>query len=258
MIEVLSKLVSPPVLIAEGLVALVVVAVRSRHRPSIAVASAVLLGYFFLATPISATRLVAMLENAAPRPSRCEQVPPDAIVIVLAGGMKGGVRAANEMTALSDWSLHRVLAAAQVAKAMPRAEFILSGGHALGRLAPGARESDLMRSLMLELGVGAERLTLERDSRTTWENATETARLVSARGWRAKQTYLLTNAMHMPRALATFRKAGIDACPIAVDRRAEPLEFPGALIPNAGALANSLAALHEVVGLAGYLATGRI
>jgi len=256
--EILPKLVSPAVLIAWGLVALVVLAWRSGHRPSVAIAGATLLGYLALATPLGATALVAALEDATSRPARCDPMPREAIVIVLAGGMKGGVRAATEVTALSDWSVHRVLAATQVAREHPDAHFILSGGHVRGPLAPGARESDLMRSLMIELGVDTERLTLERESRTTWENATGTARLIAGRGWQARPAYLLTNAMHMPRALASFRMAGIDACPISVDRRAEPLEFPGALVPNAGALSNSLAALHEVVGWAGYFAAGRI
>lgn len=258
LMEILPKLVSPAVLIAGGLVALVVLAWRSGHRPSFAIAGATLFAYLALATPLGATGLVATLEDATSRPPRCEPMPAEAIVIVLAGGMKGGTRAATEVTALSDWSVHRVLGATKVAKEHPDAQFVLSGGHIRGPLAPGARESDLMRSLMVELGVGPERLTLERDSRNTWENATGSARLIAGRGWQARPAYLLTSAMHMPRALAAFRKAGIDACPISVDRRAEPLEFPGALVPNPGALANSLAALHEVIGMMGYLATGRI
>lgn len=254
----LTQLVEPAALVAWALAALVVLAWRSRHRASLAIAGATFMAYLVLSTPLGASVLVGMLEEATPHPARCDPLPPDAVVIVLAGGMKGGVRAATEVTALSDWSVHRVLAATQVARASPGARFVLSGGHVLGPLAPGARESDLMRSLMIEMGVGPERLSLERESRNTWENATETARIIAELGWQARPAYLLTNAMHMPRALATFRKAGIDACPIAVDRRAEPLEPAKAWIPGAGALRNSHAAAHEIIGLLGYLAAGRI
>ncbi len=256
--SLLTPLVEPAALVAWALAALVVLAWRRRHRASLAISAVTLGAYLLLSTPLGASLLVGMLEEAAPRPARCDPMPPDAVVVVLAGGMKGGVREPTEVTALTDWSVHRVLAATQVAKALPGAQFVLSGGHVLGPIAPGARESDLMRSLMVEMGVEAGRLTLERASRNTWENATETARLLAARGWQARPTYLLTSAMHMPRALATFRKAGIDACPIAVDRRSEPLEPSRAWIPGAGALRNSHAAAHEIIGLAGYFAAGRL
>jgi uncharacterized SAM-binding protein YcdF (DUF218 family) len=64
--------------------------------------------------------------------------------------------------------------------------------------------------------------------------------------------------MHLPRAVATFRKAGIETCPIATDRRAEALEWQSAAIPNAQALLNSFTALHEVIGLLAYRVAGRL
>jgi uncharacterized SAM-binding protein YcdF (DUF218 family) len=64
--------------------------------------------------------------------------------------------------------------------------------------------------------------------------------------------------MHLPRATSAFRKAGIEACPIATDRRNEALEWESAAIPNGQALLNAFAALHEVIGLVAYRVAGRL
>lgn len=252
MTEVLSKLVEPAVLVAWGLIALVVLAWHSRNRASIVIAGAMLLAYIGLATPLGANQWVGLLEERATTPGACEPVAADAIVIVLAGGMAGNPLDADAAR-LSESSLRRVLSAARLAKQSPSAHFVLSGG---GRKT--VREADLMRTLMMGLGVSPDRLSLERESLNTWENATKTAQLLSERAPRGRPLYLLTSAMHLPRAAATFRKAGIDACPIAADRRREPLEWESAWLPNPQALLNSFLALHEVIGLVAYRAMGRL
>ncbi len=81
-----------------------------------------------------------------------------------------------------------------------------------------------MRTLMIDLGVAADRLVLERKSRNAGENATATARIVAAKGWGSRPRVLVTSAIHMPRAFATFRKAGLEACAFAAERRRDSID----------------------------------
>ena len=80
---------------------------------------------------------------------------------------------------------------------------LLSGGTAG---APPA-EADVMRTLALEAGVPADRVLLEDRSRTTWENAFFTARLMAERD--LTSALLVTDRLHLPRARLTFRRAGL-------------------------------------------------
>jgi len=250
--ELLARLVELPVLFTAGLALLVVLARRARCRPAFALAGALLLAWLGVATPIGANFWVGLLEDRVATPKACEPMPPGALVIVLAGGMAGD-GLALDTSRLSAASLRRVLAGAQVARRVPDAAIILSGGGG-----KAVREADLMRALMIDLGVAPERLSIERESRNTHENATGVARLVAERGWQSRPAYLLTSAMHHPRAGATFRRAGIETCPIVADSRREPLDPETAWIPNGQALLNAFHAFHEFIGLLAYAVTGRL
>ncbi len=86
---------------------------------------------------------------------------------------------------------------------------LLSGGKGGGVPA----EAEAMRDLALAAGVSAgvsdEHLVLETESRSTLENARFSARIMRARGWR--RALVVTDAVHLPRALLAFRALGIDA-----------------------------------------------
>ena len=67
-----------------------------------------------------------------------------------------------------------------------------------------------MRDLALAAGVAAgARLVLETESRSTIENARCSARIMRARGW--TKALVVTDAVHLPRALMAFRAFGIEA-----------------------------------------------
>lgn len=64
---------------------------------------------------------------------------------------------------------------------------------------------------------------------------------------------LVTSAYHMPRAMAVFAKAGLNAIPYPVDRYALGGGYGWFdLIPSAGNLATIHVAMHEYIGLAWY------
>lgn len=82
---------------------------------------------------------------------------------------------------------------------------ILCGG--LGRHPPA--EAHVMRDLALDGGVPEAAIILEGASRTTLENAVNAAAIMAERGWR--DALVVTDALHLPHSLLSFRVVGIRA-----------------------------------------------
>jgi uncharacterized SAM-binding protein YcdF (DUF218 family) len=81
---------------------------------------------------------------------------------------------------------------------------LLSGGG--GRRRP---EAETMRDLALAAKVPPAHLVLELDSLSTLENAIHSARIMRAEDWRT--ALVVTDSLHLPRALLAFRVAGVRA-----------------------------------------------
>lgn len=194
-----------------------------------------------LATPIGANALVTFQERRAPPPAACLAPAPRAIV-VLSGGLRHAAQDAADFGALNASSLQRTLFGAALAKATVGAELVMTGGSRYGQ---GAAQSDVLAHLATQFGVPADAIRTEDASRTTWENATGVRHLdppVPARIW------LVTSALHMPRALIAFRAAGFDPCAYPVDFRSAPFDGLIDFLPSALAIADSDAVLHEWAG----------
>ena len=141
----------------------------------------------------------------------------------------------------------RVWHAARIYRAGKAPRVILSGGRMAWQ---GERlsEADATRRFLIDLGVPAEALLFEDHSRSTRENARYSAELIRAHGF--ARVLLVTSALHMPRALATFRAVGVDAIPAPTDFEVMP--EPAHLLrwlPDAEALVASSRALKEYLGL---------
>lgn len=98
---------------------------------------------------------------------------------------------------------------------------LLSGGTPDGRPA----EADVMARLARELGAPAEALWLEPASRSTHENALQSARLLRERG--VTSVWLVTCDFHVARASAQFRRAGLEVTAVPSRRALAPLERLG-------------------------------
>jgi uncharacterized SAM-binding protein YcdF (DUF218 family) len=166
-------------------------------------------------------------------------------VVVLGGGIT---------PAPPDWpypdlgqGADRVWHAARIYRAGKAPRVILSGGR-LPWLGARASEAVAMRQFLTDLGVPPDAVWIENHSRSTHENALQTARLLEQHG--LQQVLLVTSALHLPRALATFRAAGINALPAPTDFEVMP-EPPHLLrwLPDAEALFDSTRALKEYWGL---------
>jgi uncharacterized SAM-binding protein YcdF (DUF218 family) len=178
---------------------------------------------------------------------------PDGIV-VLGGGIEPDLSAAHGRPVL-DHSGDRLVAAAELARQYPNARIVYSGGNANLVGDDSAKEADYALSMLEDLGVAKARLTAERLSRNTVENA-EFARTV-AKPKEGERWLLVTSAFHMPRSIGLFRKAGFKVEAYPVDWRASPstaLSFSSVAMNG---LDRTEVAMREWIGLAAYRLTGK-
>lgn len=183
--------------------------------------------------------------------------PPDKVagVIVLGGGFEGAINLARGGYDINSGG-DRFLEAAVLARRYPAAKIVVSGGTGTLML-DGEGDADTSSKLFAALGIPASRLTLEPDSRNTFENVENIRKLVTPE---PDETWLLvTSAFHMPRSMGLFRKAAFPVVPWPVDFRTSGREGVGVLRDNpTDALATATMAIREWCGLIAYKFVGRI
>ena len=204
-----------------------------------------------LSTPIVAELAMASLESHHP-PFVASGVPPDALV-VLSGSVGMPFHGTPE---LGESSIVRTLCAAKLYHAVGPLLVIATRGI--------SRESDLpaparlMAELLRFLDVSETDILVEDQSRTTFESARATARLLRKRGLR--RVALVTEASHLHRSVMSFRGQGIEVIPAGCNyqSRARSREDVLRFVPNAGAASTVRGATHEWIGIAWYWLTGKL
>jgi uncharacterized SAM-binding protein YcdF (DUF218 family) len=193
------------------------------------------------------------LETRFP-PWDATQGAPDGIV-VLGGSIDADRSVAHDGAAVTA-AAGRLIEAAGLAHRYPNARVIFSGGSG-NLISADAREADYAAGIFESLGVSRERLTMERRSRNTQENA-EFSKLIAAPK-SGERWLLVTSAYHMPRSVGLFRKAGFAVEPYPVDwrtgKRADILAFSPVAVEG---LERTDIGTREWIGLAAYWLTGKI
>jgi uncharacterized SAM-binding protein YcdF (DUF218 family) len=106
------------------------------------------------------------------------------------------------------------------------------------------------------LGVAAERITAEEQSRNTIENAVFSRLLANPKP--GERWLLVTSAYHMPRAMAAFGAAGFAVEAYPVDWRTRgPIDAFRPFSSLGDGLRRTDTAMHEWVGLLTYRLTGK-
>lgn len=163
-------------------------------------------------------------------------------IVVLGGGAVSDPRL-PVVSQLSYPALGRLIEGVLLYKAIPGSRLLLSGG---GFYDP-VPEADVMARIAALLGVNPQDITRESTSRDTADEAVLIAHLVG------KQKFLLvTSAVHLPRAMALFKKQGLNPIPAPADYQIKEAREhdPGWFFPGAGALEQTKTAWHEYLGLA--------
>lgn len=133
-------------------------------------------------------------------------------IIVLGGAVEFGLTESRRTYTLSN-SGERVLEGILLAKRFPNTKIIVNDVETI--------------FYMNEVGVSKDRIFLEKKSRNTFENAeyTRGKLLEASEGY----WLLVTSARHMPRAVGSFCKLGLDIVPWPVDYRT-PSSFSWSLL----------------------------
>jgi uncharacterized SAM-binding protein YcdF (DUF218 family) len=225
-----------------------------RRRAAALLLGGALAGLWLASTPLLAERLAASLERAHAAPPLAAIAPADAILL-LGGGIRPALapRQFPEVSEAGD----RVLHAARLYRAGKAPVVVVSGGRMPWQTRAPA-EAEGMTALLLELGVPGDAIVREDESTNTRENCLHAKQLLDARG--AHDVLLVTSALHMRRALATCRTAGLAV-------RAAPADFLAAdtgprtgldLAPDPEALVLTHYALRERLGFWVYRRRGWI
>jgi uncharacterized SAM-binding protein YcdF (DUF218 family) len=178
---------------------------------------------------------------------------PDGIV-VLGGSIDPDLSAAHG-GAVVKGSADRMIATAALAHRYPNARIIFSGGSG-SLISDDAREADYASAVFESLGISKARLTMERRSRNTQENAEFSKALAAPKS--GERWLLVTSAFHMPRSVGLFRQAGfaVEPYPVSwlVGGPADLFKFSVLSVEGLGRVD---VGVREWMGLAAYRISGK-
>ncbi len=197
------------------------------------------------------TWMIVPLENRFP-PVR--EIPPSVVgVITLGGAVNQFKTVARDQTSLSG-RVERLTEFVAVARRRPELRLVYTGGSGSLRR-QDLKETLVARRLFAEIGFDPALVVYEDQSRNTHENAVMTHALI--RPGPEDIWVLITSAMHMPRSVGVFRKAGWKVLPYPVDYKTDGTGefryfhgFPSGFVSLG-------TALKEWAGLLAYRVLGR-
>lgn len=192
--------------------------------------------------------LIRPLETRFPATSLTESSVSD--IVVLAGAEHLRASADSRRLEVND-AAERVIEGAALARRFPGARlWIIGGVRAPGR---ATTDSAWTAEAWRRLGIEPNRIVAVEGTLNTCENAAAVSRKPVG------HPLLVTSAFHMPRAVACFRRAGIEPAVYPVDHRGwRALNFSDMFSTDVlGNLSRLDIALHEWVGLAWYRLSGR-
>jgi uncharacterized SAM-binding protein YcdF (DUF218 family) len=138
-------------------------------------------------------------------------LPRDAkgdVIILLGGGVNENAADLSGVGMPVPEALSRVITAVRLYKKLG-VPVIVCGGRVFEKRGP---EAPILKRFLVDLGVSPGQVVLEQDSRDTFENAKYARQIVERFGFKAP--LLVTSGYHMPRAVFSFRKMGMDVTPV--------------------------------------------
>ncbi|MGO4703732.1 YdcF family protein [Dyella sp. 2RAB6] len=216
--------------------------VARRYRLGLGVAAMAPLWLLLCATPAFAHGLQRWLEEQYVTQPAVDYPKADAIVVL------GGEALADEKESWRDEGGDAV--------ANSRVGFgylLFRAGRAPLVLLSGEGDAARMATMLERQGVPATAVRQEGTSRTTYENARNSAALLRGEG--ARTILLVTSPGHMPRAAASFEKQGFQVIP--APALLPPVRVPGSdWEPRRAVLWDASHTLHEYIGLWVYRLRG--
>lgn len=224
---------------------------KQRRIIGVALIGMAVLGLYLLSTPAISDALAGSLERQY-GPVPVDELPRTDAIVVLGGGVDPPARP-REGADLG-YAADRVWHGAAVYRA-GRAPLVITTG-ARPYAGRGDSAAETARDLLLRLGVPGSALVVRGDSTSTREDALTVREAMEQR--RIEDVLLVTSAVHMPRAVATFRAAGIRLWPASTDHEVVAPARRGvwAWLPYHRAFTRSNHAWHEYAGMLYYRLRG--
>jgi len=195
-----------------------------------------LAGLFLLSLPVLQRPFVQWMEIDA--------VPPVdgkiAAIVVLGGGVRATVGDAPPTHGLSATSLARAVEGIRLAGLHPGVPLVFTGG----RIGDHPASSEKMADLARGFGIDPGRILAFPTPTSTAEEARRTAEALGG-----GRIFLVSSALHLPRALLLFEAEGFNPLPAPTDFLADdrPLRVRD-FLPSAGTWWNWQRYFHEVYG----------
>jgi uncharacterized SAM-binding protein YcdF (DUF218 family) len=178
----------------------------------------VLMFYLVLSTPAGAGLLARSLTGRY-QPVASAAEARGAHVVVLLGAGSSNLRArGRQLSSVTYDAGMRVLEAARLFDLLDRPLIIASGG-ITERRDGAAPESAALRRALIEVGVPADRIILESESKNTRDEAVIIKRMLAERG--LTDFVLIASPLHMRRSMLAFEQQGM-----------HPIASPSALAPE--------------------------
>lgn len=171
------------------------------------------------------------------------------VIVVLGGGMHAEAEDLSGRGVPGGDSLERLVTAARLEKRL-KIPVIVSGGAVFKDSRP---EAPAMKRILVDLGVPANRITVEDKSRDTMENAKYSREICSRQGY--KKIILLTSSYHLKRAEKAFRNNGLAVTPFPANIKIHgPVRYGFiGYLPSASSLMDTSVYLKEYLGMLFYV-----
>lgn len=248
--KVLSFLIKPSV----WLVALLVVAIFTKHprrRKRCLVATLVL---FLLFSNHLLFNLVMHAYEEPPVPFAAIEEPYD--IGILLGGYTYTFVPTSDDRHTFNYEATRLTETLELYQTGRIEKILLTGGS--GRVLGEAKnEAEMMVRFLTRMKIPREDIIVEKESRNTRENAVFSKAIIEER-YPGARCLLITSSWHMPRAEACFRAVDLPVDPFPTGHRQEAYRFAPEswLIPDARGLFHWEFLIKEWVGYAVYYSSG--
>jgi uncharacterized SAM-binding protein YcdF (DUF218 family) len=199
--------------------------------------------YVILASGPVSSWLLGQLEHRYPALNHMDEVKNVETIVVLAGHAEPDSYLPIS-SVVSSSTAFRLMEAVRLWRVIEGSKILISGA---------GDAPELMKKVLISLGVPGQSIVLENKGRNTYESAVNVRQMVGAGG-----IILVTSAGHMPRSLGVFRKNGMNPIPAPTDYMTAPSCLVAGYLPRASHLVYSDLAVHEYLGLLWYKITGRL
>ena len=226
-----------------SLAGIILLLLKKSKRFAVGLILAAFIAYIFLGMGFISLWLLGNLENRYPSLKAVDGLKGVNEIVVLTGYAEADP-ALPPSSEVNVASAFRLLEARRIFNFLPEANVIITGS---------ADVAAIMGNLLVSIGIPRSRITIENHSSNTFESAVEVTKML-----KEKTFILVTSAGHMPRAMGSFKKQGMNPIPAPTHFMSVKKFRLSHCLPSPLHLSYSDLAVHEYFGIIWYRITNRI